>query len=200
VGHDPQDGARLFARSFESICGVVVDLDSCHHGSAWLTAMTSVSRKIPGLAISRLSPQFLQPLARRHGAEHWLSKPVTAEQFCAAIQILAHEYGAAANPLEAGSIAHKTSPLPRMPVMGSLASLAPFADPAVLHEDTIKRRVFSAYCDGNDRCILKENGFATAHCVGEISDAIDFIVNLDLARRSPLSVYNPKGVMFRILV
>ena len=200
VGHDPQDGARLFARSFDSLYGVVVDLDSCHHGSAWLTAMTSASRKIPGSAISRLSPQLLQPLARRYGAEHWLSKPVTAEQFCAAIQILVHEYEAAANPLETGCIARKTNTLIEMPVMGSLASLAPSAEPSVLHEGTIKRRDFSAYCDGNDRCILKENGFAAAHCVGEVSDAIDFIVNLDLARRSALSVYNPDGVMFRILV
>lgn len=70
----------------------------------------------------------------------------------------------------------------------------------VLRKSAVERREFSAYCDGNDRCILKENGLVTSHRVGQVSDAIDFILNLDLTGRSPLSVYTPKDALFRILV
>lgn len=200
VGRTPEDGARLFSRTFDSLCGVVVDLDNCKHGSAWLTAMTSTSQKIPGLAISRLNRLFLQPLARRHGADHWLSKPVTAEQFCTALQILCHENETRENPAEPETVAVEVAPARKMAVVASLTSLAPLARQVVLHKSAIERREFSVYCDDHDRCVLKENGIVNIHRVGEVSDAIDFILNLDLLHRSSLSVYNPTGLMFRILV
>ena len=88
IGRNPEDGARLFARNLDGIDAVVVDLDICEHGSAWLGALTSLSRKLPALAVSRLQQRFLQPLAQRHGAEHWLSKPISSDQLTAALEAL----------------------------------------------------------------------------------------------------------------
>jgi len=86
IGRNPSDGARLFARYFDHLDAVVVDLDICKHGSAWLGALTSLSRKIPALAVSRLDPRLLKPLALRNGADHWASKPITADELTAALQ------------------------------------------------------------------------------------------------------------------
>jgi len=80
VGREPGDGARIFASDRDRISGVVVDLDNHQHGPAWLSAMSALAQKIPAVAISQLDPRFLKPLASRHGAHRWLSKPAKPEE------------------------------------------------------------------------------------------------------------------------
>lgn len=79
VGRDPGDAARLLAENLSCTSAAVIDLDDCVHGSAWLTALAALSRKIPALAVSGLDSRFLRPLAQRHGVEHWISKPADVE-------------------------------------------------------------------------------------------------------------------------
>ena len=86
LGRNPGDGARLLADNINHITAVVVDLDKCRHGAAWLAALASLSRKIPAIAASRIDPRFLMPLAQRHGVEHWLSKPIHADKLARAIR------------------------------------------------------------------------------------------------------------------
>lgn len=75
VGRNPGDGARLLSQNLAGVTGVVIDMDDCKHGAAWLGALKSLSARTPAMAVSHLDPRFLQPLARRYGAEHWVSKP-----------------------------------------------------------------------------------------------------------------------------
>jgi DNA-binding response OmpR family regulator len=85
VGHSPCDAARLLARHLDLVGGVLVDLDSCDHGSVWLGTLSSLPRKIPAIAISRLDPRFLRVLAQQNGADYWLCKPANALSLEAAI-------------------------------------------------------------------------------------------------------------------
>jgi hypothetical protein len=88
VGSAPEDAARLFTRHIDEIDAVVMDLDRCERGAAWLGAFTLLQRKVPALAVSRLDRRFLAPVARRHGAEHWASKPVSLQTLTALFQDL----------------------------------------------------------------------------------------------------------------
>jgi DNA-binding NtrC family response regulator len=88
IGREPKDAARLFGQHLDEIDAVVMDLDHCEHGAAWLGAFTNLQRKIPALAVSRLDRRFLAPLAHRHGAEHWASKPINLQTLTALLQAI----------------------------------------------------------------------------------------------------------------
>lgn len=85
IGQHPADAARLLGELLRRVTVVIVDLDSAVHGSAWLSAVKSVADKVPAMAVSRLNPQFLGPVARRHGVRRWLAKPVGAAELAEAV-------------------------------------------------------------------------------------------------------------------
>jgi DNA-binding response OmpR family regulator len=85
TGENPGDAARLLGRFLPQIAAVIVDLDSCVHGSVWLDALQSLAARVPAIAVSRLDPQFLGSVARRHGVSWWLSKPVSAEEIAGTV-------------------------------------------------------------------------------------------------------------------
>jgi DNA-binding response OmpR family regulator len=88
VGRKPEDAVRLFARHLTELRGAIVDLDIATHGAAWLGTLSALSPRIPAVAVSRLDPRFLQPLAQRYGADYWISKPVDSERLSLALQPL----------------------------------------------------------------------------------------------------------------
>ncbi|MDR3401487.1 MAG: hypothetical protein P4L99_03225 [Chthoniobacter sp.] len=190
VGHNPEDGVRLFARSLDSLFGVVVDLDSCEHGSAWLTAMTSQSRKMPGLAISRLDPRFVRPLARRHGIDHWLSKPVSSEEMIEAFRALfaeGHLEGSGAGPDVA-----------QVPVSDPF-SIASFPWQTGLASGAVKPREFSIHSGTGERCILtEEDAPGGSRRFLDITEAIDYILTLDPPRGSMVTTYDAERMVYRL--
>lgn len=85
VGQCPGDAARLLGQLLPQIAVVIVDLDSAAHGRVWLGALKSLDGKVPAIAASRLDPQFLGPVALRHGVSCWLAKPASAVKIACAV-------------------------------------------------------------------------------------------------------------------
>lgn len=86
VGRKPDEGARLLSAQQDRLDAIIVDLDSCDHGAAWLGALSTLPRKIPAIAVSRLDRRFMEPLANKHGVQHWISKPVTPYRLAATLK------------------------------------------------------------------------------------------------------------------
>lgn len=78
IGRRPNEGTDLLSKHKAALGAVIVDLDISENGVAWLGAISSLPQKVPVIAVSRLDRRFLEPMAKRHGVEHWLSKPITA--------------------------------------------------------------------------------------------------------------------------
>lgn len=85
VGQSPEDAAPILGQLLRQIAVVIVDLDSAVHGKVWLGALQSLDGKVPAIAASRLNPQFLGPVAQRHGVSYWLAKPASAVEIANAV-------------------------------------------------------------------------------------------------------------------
>jgi len=192
IGRTPKDGARLFARSLDSLVGVVVDLDSCAHGTAWLSAMMSQPRKVPGLAISRLDPRFVRPLAHRHGVDHWLSKPASPEQIAAAFRALFEE-------------GHRPRPgtppdHPREMPAGESFSLVEPPGQSRLAFEAVKPREFTIHSGNGERCSVKEQGVHGSRRFFDIAETMEFILGLNPSPGSMVTAYDAERVVYRIPV
>lgn len=64
---------------------IMVDLDPGSHGMALLEAISACAVRPPVIVLTALEEAYMAPIAREHGADACLGKPLTVEKTAAAI-------------------------------------------------------------------------------------------------------------------